>query len=117
MGTKSPTSIEVKLYAALDDLGLEYVPQHRVGWFVVDAYLPAWNTIIEAHGDWFHCNPVVFPEPKYKMQIRNLARDRRRETFFVNRGYRLVLLWEKDINERGARALLEAALELMPEAS
>jgi len=67
--TESPTSIELLTYQALRDLEIEFEPQHRIGKWVVDAYLPALNVIIECQGDFHHCNPAIFPDgPRYAIQ-------------------------------------------------
>lgn len=111
MAETSPTSIEIALYGALTELGITFERQHAIRWYVVDAFIPATNTIVEANGDYWHTNPEVYPDgPKDEIQRRRFAVDQRRRTYFANRGYRLVELWEKDIHELGAKALLERAL-------
>lgn len=54
---KSPTTIETKLYEALNVLSITYVPQYGMGRYVVDAWLPEQKTIIEADGVYWHSLP------------------------------------------------------------
>lgn len=103
------TGIERAVYHALDEAGLCYIAQHPIEWMVVDAYLPELNLVIECQGDFFHCNPAAYPEgPTGAIQIAVTKRDASRRKWLRNRGYRLVELWESDINSVGAKALIEA---------
>jgi len=52
---KKPTSIEIKVYSELKRLGVLFEKQKLVNnKFLVDAYIPALNLIIEADGDYWH---------------------------------------------------------------
>lgn len=52
---KEPTSIEKKLYKELKRCGLLFETQKLInGKFLVDAYIPRLNLIIEADGDYWH---------------------------------------------------------------
>lgn len=63
-----------------------------------DFYLPESNTIIEVDGDFWHCNPIKFPLPKYESQKKNLIRDKEKEQWVKDKGYKLLRFWEDDIN-------------------
>jgi very-short-patch-repair endonuclease len=63
-----------------------------------DFYLPESNIIIEVDGDFWHCNPTKFPLPKYESQKKNLIRDKEKEQWVQNNGYKLLRFWEDDIN-------------------
>lgn len=63
-----------------------------------DFYLPDSNLIIEVDGDFWHCNPTKFPEPKYETQKRNLIRDKEKIQWAQENGYKLLRFWEDDIN-------------------
>lgn len=52
---KLPTSIEIKLYSELTKLGIFFEKQKLINdKFIVDAYIPALNLIIEADCDYWH---------------------------------------------------------------
>lgn len=57
-----PTSIEAEAYAALDALGITYERQVKLGPTRVDALIPASMTVVEVQGDFWHCNPAVYPD-------------------------------------------------------
>ena len=63
-----------------------------------DFYLPDSNIIIEVDGDFWHCNPANFPIPKYESQKKNLIRDKEKEQWALDKGYKLIRFWENDIN-------------------
>ncbi len=108
--TTSPTRIETETYAALMELGIVFEPQHRIGQFVVDAFLPTKNIVVECQGNFYHCNPAVYPDgPRWNNQRLTVERDARKRAYLEKQGYRLVELWERDIVRIGAKALLEQA--------
>lgn len=107
----SPNKIEQAVYEALALIDIQFSPQFRIGSYFVDALIPATNTVVEVQGDYWHCNPAVFLSgPINERQRIGVARDKRRFAYLRNRGYRIVELWEKDIRQRGALALLKEAL-------
>jgi very-short-patch-repair endonuclease len=63
-----------------------------------DFYIPDSNLIIEVDGDFWHCNPKKFSEPKYETQKRNLIRDKEKIQWAQENGYKLLRFWEDDIN-------------------
>lgn len=108
---EGPTSLERTVYEALTTLGIEYVPQHRIGHYVVDAFLPSLNVLLECQGDYFHCNPNLYPDgPIDAIQRQNQGRDARRFTALTKLGYCIVEVWEHDIKVRGAVAVIEDAI-------
>jgi very-short-patch-repair endonuclease len=64
-----------------------------------DFYLPQFNTIIEVDGDFWHCNPNKFPEAIYESQKQNLERDKEKNEWADNNGFKMLRFWESDINE------------------
>jgi len=63
-----------------------------------DFYLPELNVIIETDGDFWHCNPRIFPEPKYACQFKNLAKDKIKTQWCLDNGIKLIRIWEYDIH-------------------
>lgn len=108
---KKPTSIETETYAALYDLDVAFVPQHRIGRWLIDAFVPSLNLAIECLGDFHHCNPRRYPSgPKYEVQRKTVERDERRRSDLRVCGVLGVELWESDIRAFGAKALLADVL-------
>jgi very-short-patch-repair endonuclease/endogenous inhibitor of DNA gyrase (YacG/DUF329 family) len=109
--TLSPTSIEAETYAALAAMDIAFEPQYSIGHAVVDAFIPSLNIVVECLGDFYHCNPAIYPDgPHCAIQRKAVDRDPWRRQALAAAGYRLVELWEKDIKEQGAQTLLEIAL-------
>lgn len=64
-----------------------------------DFYLPDHNIIIEVDGDFWHTNPIKYPDgPTCKCQIKNLINDEKKNKWAVNNGYKMLRFWENDIN-------------------
>jgi very-short-patch-repair endonuclease len=109
----SPTSIEIETYQALTALGVEFIPQHRIGKYVTDAFIPAANVVVECQGDYWHCNPKIYSDgPINERQVKQVNKDARRMADLRARGYQVVELWESEIKSTGAKSLLQSALGL-----
>lgn len=64
-----------------------------------DFYIPELNIVIEVDGDFWHCNPnSKHAEAKYKSQKKNQIRDKEKEQWLKDNGYKLLRFWESDIN-------------------
>ncbi len=85
---KQPTSIEKKLYQALQDKGLLYETQKLInGRFLVDAYIPSLNLIIEADGNYWHSLERV------------KKKDKAENAYLKKCGYKLLRLPENEIKD------------------
>ena len=105
------TKIETATYQALEELGIAFDRQRYLGPFRVDAYIPDSKMVIECLGDYWHSNPRRFPNGPVSVPQKEIAvRDQTRRMWLKDHGFRLVELWECDIKQRGARALLEESL-------
>jgi very-short-patch-repair endonuclease len=110
-GRARPTGLESATYGALESMGFIFERQHRLGRYVVDAYLPTCHTVIEAFGDYWHCNPRIYPSgPENARQERARSYDPQKLAALAAAGYRVVILWEYDVKRCGATALLRAML-------
>ena len=95
----SPTSIEIEVQKALDSLGIEHQSQYRPDDYtrIYDEFIPP-NTFIETHGNYWHSE-------EHHPGIEQ--RDAEKRQWAENNGYRLVVFWESEIKEIGAKALIE----------
>ena len=83
---KKPTSIEKKVYAELKARGLLFEKQYLInGKFLVDAYIPSLNLVIEADGDYWHNLPKV------------VKKDKKENAYLTKCGFELLRLPEKEI--------------------
>lgn len=85
---KGPTSIEKKLYDELKRRGLLFETQKLInGRFLVDAYIPSLNLVIEDDGDYWHSLDRV------------VKKDRAENAYLIKCGYKLLRLPEHEIND------------------
>ena len=96
------TLLEKSFEVLLIDLSIEYVSQHTVCGYNYDYYLPKYNTLIEVDGDFWHCNPIKFPNgPLFESQEITIKNDVKKNDICENiEGLTLIRFWETDINER-----------------
>lgn len=84
---KGYTSIEKKLYEELKRRGLLFEKQYLVnGRFLVDAYIPSLNLIIEADGNYWHTLDKI------------VKKDKAENAYLKKCGYKLLRLSEEEIN-------------------
>lgn len=94
---KSPTSIEIALSDALDNLGIKHHSQYRPKdcTRVFDEFIPS-HIFIEAHGSYWHGSKR--PQQQKK--------DAKKAEWAEEHGYHLIVFWEHEINELGAEKLI-----------
>lgn len=99
------TKIEVKIQKFLKQLGIEHITHFYIkdieNKYRCDILIPLQNgisqkTIIECDGDYFHSNPLLFPNPTEWQKIK-IDRDSKRNQQLLEKGYRVIRLWESDI--------------------
>jgi hypothetical protein len=80
------SSIEIILYSILDDLGLKYIKQFRIGFYLFDCFLPDYNILIECNGDYWH---------SLNKAIKN---DKTKSSYIINNfpQYKLYTIWEHE---------------------
>jgi very-short-patch-repair endonuclease len=85
--SKEPTSIEKKVYDYLLLKGILFERQKLVnGRFIVDAYIPSLNLVIEADGKYWHDLDRV------------VKKDKAENAYLTKCGFKLIRLTEKEIN-------------------
>ena len=85
---KGSTSIEKKVYEELKNKGLLFEKQKLInGKFLVDAYIPSLNLVIEADGDYWHSLES------------NIKRDKAKNAYLIKCGFNLLRLTETEINK------------------
>ncbi len=80
------TSIEVAVAKTLEELAYKFIEQHKISHYICDFYLPNYKLIIEADGDYWHSFPSA------------IRRDKAKNTYLANHGYKLLRLTEEKIN-------------------
>lgn len=82
----------------LDLLKIDYIREESFEFFAVDNYLPLYNLIIEVQGDYWHANPIVFPDKLNETQCERIYRDKAKHSYLKNKyNIDILYLWEHDI--------------------
>ena len=101
---KKDTSIEVKIQDFLKLLHVEFMAHYYISEithsYQCDILIPSTKTIIECDGDYFHGNPIFYSEEELsKKQKEQRQRDSIRTKELIEKGYKIIRLWEHDINK------------------
>lgn len=109
------TRIETLVAGMLDRLGLAYRQNVQIGRYNVDFIVG--STIIECFGDFWHCNPDLWPADRYNGSLHMTAadkwkRDWERRNALEQQGFRFVAFWETQIREQ-PHVVEEALRELL----
>lgn len=95
---KNDSFIELKVKQYLESKGIEFLHHQRLGEYEPDFQLVGTKIIIEVQGDYFHCNPKLYPKgPKNENQIKYVIRDYYKKCFYLGNDYVLIEIWEDDI--------------------
>lgn len=108
------TSQKEKLFEAiLQEFGVRYDTQVRIGKdFQFYADFVVGDVIFEVKGDYWHCNPRVYEYPINRRQEVAIERDKLREEYFASLGYKVVTIWEYDLDNNPSIVREQVALSL-----
>lgn len=93
--------------SSLEDRVLPYLKGYenniQVSYYNVDFINKETNHIIEIHGDYWHCNPTIYPDdfvhPYFKMTAKERRKlDEQRKTELESLGYTVTIVWESELN-------------------
>lgn len=83
--------------------GIDFIHQYKcLNKFMCDFGFPKQKVVVEAYGDYWHCNPKLYPFPKNQHQIKALKKDRAKEGYIKkadNGSWIYLVLWESDIEK------------------
>lgn len=97
---RKETKPEATVRGMLDKLGVSYKAQAPLGWYVVDFFLSDRKIIIQVDGGYWHADRRLYedvgrtPSPRQKQQRRL---DTSCDSYLINRGYKVIRLWELDL--------------------
>lgn len=99
---KSGTLPERIFEAYLIKRGIEHETQFPIDNYVVDFAIPELKKAYEVYGDYWHSNPIKYPEPITKVQKFNKIRDKLKIDYLRSKGWEVNIIWEYDLkNNRG----------------
>lgn len=107
---KQDTSIEVKVQSLPSALHIEYIAHKYISEiehkYCCDIFIPSTKIVIECDGDYFHGNPSKFNADKLnEKQIQQKQRDEIRTKELIEKGYRVIRLWEHEIKKMDSTEL------------
>ncbi len=83
----------------LETLGVEHTPQFGFKGFLMDFHISNTTLFIEVQGDFWHANPLTFPNgPLFYVQKDNVRRDNIKRRIAKDNGYWVWYIWEHDIH-------------------
>lgn len=99
-GTKG----EIRVAALLEAFGFNVRRNVMIGPFNVDLLVDD-PLVVEVFGDYWHCNPEVYEADYFNKSLHCTAeekwgRDRARCDWLVAAGYRVFIMWERDLKTR-----------------
>jgi very-short-patch-repair endonuclease len=109
------TRIEKIVAEMLGRMGVKYRQNVQLGRYNVDFLIG--TIIIECYGDFWHCNPAIWPAERYNGSLHvtaaeKWARDAARQVVLDGQGYSFAAFWETQIRnaphevEKAIRTLL-----------
>ncbi len=82
----------------LEELKIKYKKEHIYEIYAFDIYLIEHDILIEIDGDYFHCNPIKYPNgPINETQKRQTEKDKRKTKCCEDNKKILIRFWENDI--------------------
>jgi very-short-patch-repair endonuclease len=107
------TTIEKKVETWLSENGFQFQYQVSINGFIADFACLDKKIIIECQGDFFHCNPKIekYANPIYAIQKRNIYRDSIKRKVYAENEWKLIELWESDINSGEFKTILKCELK------
>ena len=96
------TILESRFGDLLESIGVDFIFQYTICGFNFDYYLPKYDLAIEVDGDFYHCNPIKYPNgPIYETQKTTIKNDDKKNKICEgSNGITLLRFWESDINNR-----------------
>lgn len=92
------SKLEDIIASRLDEQGIVYERQKRIGWYKVDFYIPDENRIIEVNGCYWHCCQQCGRERGNGEKKRE--EDTRRYEYLHRKGYAVDIVWEHDLSSK-----------------
>lgn len=82
----------------LDKNNIKYQREKGIKYYSIDNYLAESNLMIEVQGDYWHVNPLKFPNKINKAQYERISKDKAKHTYTKNHyNVEILYLWESDV--------------------
>ena len=116
-GKSTDTKPHLKIKQLLNELNIEFESEKRILNRHRDIYIPKYNLVIEADGDYWHCNPKFFNADfiikNNKKNAKSIwQKDLRRDQELKENNFKTLRLWESDIKLLTSRELLQKIISI-----
>lgn len=92
------SSLELKFADLLKSESVDFKEQCRCGKYIIDFVIKKYA--IETHGSYWHCDPRIYINgPITTVQNYNIRNDLNKKKYLEKRGYKVLIVWEKDLYE------------------
>lgn len=93
------TKIEKMISDHLDEMNVEYDAEYSFGRFFYDFHIKNTGLFIEVNGDYWHANPLIYPNKDLWTQVQksNVRRDHYKRRFAREGGFYVLYIWENDL--------------------
>lgn len=116
----SETSVEVKVRKYLFKQGFRYRKNVKELPGKPDIVLPKYKTVVFVHGCFWHrhenCSRATMPKSNFDYWknkfARNVENDKKHKSLLEEMGWKVIVLWECDINKRFEDAMLQLTAEI-----
>jgi very-short-patch-repair endonuclease len=100
-----------KIIEYLSDLNISHISEKYILGHCRDIYCPEHNLVIEVDGDYYHCNPKKYNSTFFHLHHQKTAqeiwdKDKKQTETLIENGYRVLRLFESDINNISREVLL-----------
>lgn len=110
------STIEIKVQNFLKDLHVEFLTHQHMKIdhaYQCDVYIPSMNLVIECDGDYWHGNPNKYSnEDLTEKQKKQKKRDSARTKELIEKGYRVIRIWENEIRVMSINDFKEKIMEV-----
>jgi len=99
------SGLETRVQTILSDLGISFIRQKWISQKSYDFQIVDTKILIEVQGDYWHCNPLIYHSEDIVKFIENATakdvweKDKNKKTLAESYGYRIIYLWETDMNK------------------
>lgn len=107
---KFDSKLEQKFSKLLDSCNIKWMNQFKIGKKRYDFYLPEYDLLVEIDGDYIHTNfnEGYFIDSRFKKKI--IKNDALKNLMAEQAGYKLIRIWETDLNKMNSTNLKEILL-------
>ena len=82
----------------LEENNIHFQKEKGIKYYSIDDYLTDANLMIEVMGDYWHSNPLKFPQEINEIQYKRIPKDKAKHTYTKKQyGIEILYLWESDI--------------------